>query len=94
MTGPFCGPGTPHNAYPAGPTPIAGLARLTVRAASGCIVFEEPRHAPLELELSHVSRLLAAGAQRWTVRLGLHWDEALQQRLPELELVRLQAQPG
>ncbi|KAL4437265.1 hypothetical protein ABPG75_004404 [Micractinium tetrahymenae] len=72
----------------------AGLARLTLRAASGCIVFEEPHRAPLELELSHVARLLAAHAQRWAMRLGLHDDEALQQRLPELELVRLQGQPG
>ena len=44
------------------------------------MVFEEATHAPMELELSHLARLLAtAGGSTWRVQLGMRSDAALQQ---------------
>jgi len=48
-------------------------------------VFEEANHAPMELELSHLARLLAtAGGSSWQVRLGMRSDATLQQRRASL----------
>ena len=69
---------------------LPGLASLALETASGCVVFEEPNRAPLELELSHLARLLAAAAaaRGWRVRLGV-WDDATVHHMrPRLELAR------
>lgn len=67
----------------------AGLESFALEAASGCVVFEEANHAPMELELSHVARLLAAAAgAAWRVQLGVRADAALQQQRACLEVAR------
>jgi hypothetical protein len=65
-----------------------------VESAAGCLVFEEGGRAPLELELSHVARLLAAHAPRWRVALSVTHDPALQHRAPRLDLVLADPQPA
>ncbi|PRW45400.1 glutamate carboxypeptidase [Chlorella sorokiniana] len=58
-----------------------GLDLIALEAASGCIVFEEANHAPMELELSHLARLLASSAgSSWRVQLSMRSDAALQQQ--------------
>lgn len=53
------------------------------------MVFEEANHAPMELELSHLARLLATGgAGSWRVQLGMRSDAALQQRRACLTVTR------
>lgn len=84
---------------PSSPPPLpapgnaaAGLDSLALEAASGCVVFEEANHAPMELELSHMARLLAAAAcAAWRVRLGVCPDAALQQQRACLEVTRAAA---
>ena len=67
----------------------AGLASIALEAASGCVVFEEANHAPMELELSHLARLLAtAGGGSWRVQLGMRSDAALQQQRACLAVTR------
>ena len=76
----------------------AGLARLSLQAGSGSVVFEEADHAPLELELSHVARLLAehsgggggGGGACWRVELGMRRDDVVRGLgSPRLELTRI-----
>lgn len=63
----------------------AGLVKLTVRASSDNIVFEEPHHAPLELDLTHLWRLLRAQpVQRCCVSLSLYGDSNLEMMMPSL----------
>ncbi|PSC73618.1 hypothetical protein C2E20_3074 [Micractinium conductrix] len=73
----------------------AGLRSLTLQAASGCLVFEEPQKAPMELELSHAARLLAGGGSTndpgWAVQLGLCNDGW--RRVPQLGLSWRRAVP-
>lgn len=67
---------------PSRAAPPAGLAQLRLEAAAACVVFEEANHAPLELELSHLARLLsgAAGAGGGQVALSVCVDAAVGQR--------------
>lgn len=70
-----------------------GLESLALEAASGAVVFEEHSKAPLELELSHLARLLtsaaAAAGGAWRVELGITHDAAVGQRRARLLLERL-----
>lgn len=56
-----------------------------MRASSDNIVFEEPHHAPLELDLTHLWRLLRAQpVQRCCVSLSLYGDSNLEMMMPSL----------